>query len=59
MLPFLRNILSKWFAEPQETLFFYQIKVLFVQVYKAPTLAADLSHDHAIQVVGWSKGYMG
>ena len=27
---------------------------LFVQVYKAPTLAADLSHNHAIQAVGWS-----
>ena len=41
-------------AAPQEVAFLSNKGVLYVQVYKAPTLAADLSHDHAIQAVGWS-----
>ncbi len=41
-------------AAPQDVAFLSNKGVLYVQVYKAPTLAADLSHDHAIQAVGWS-----
>lgn len=41
-------------AAPNDVAFLSNKGVLFVQVYKAPTLAADLSHDHAIQAVGWS-----
>ena len=41
-------------ATPKDVAFLSNKGVLFVQVYKAPTLAADLSHDHAIQAVGWS-----
>ena len=53
MFPFpLSNV---WLAAPQEVAFsFKQGVFLYVQVYKAPTLATDLSHDHAIQAVGWS-----
>jgi len=42
------------FAAPQDVAFLSNKGVLYVQVYKAATLAADLSHDHAIQAVGWS-----
>jgi polyisoprenoid-binding protein YceI len=42
------------FAAPQEVAFLSNKGVLYVQVYKAATLAADLSHDHAIQAVGWA-----
>ena len=41
-------------AAPKEIAFLSNKGVLFVQVYKAPTMAADLSHNHAIQAVGWS-----
>lgn len=41
-------------AAPQEVAFLSNKGVLYIQVYKAKTLAADLSHDHAIQAVGWS-----
>ena len=41
-------------AAPKDVAFLSNKGVLYVQVYKAPTLAADLSHDHAIQAVGWS-----
>ena len=41
-------------AAPTDVAFLSNKGVLYVQVYKAPTFAADLSHDHAIQAVGWS-----
>ena len=53
MLPLL-TFLQMASAAPQEFAFLSNKGVLFVQVFKAPTLAADLSHDHAIQAVGWS-----
>ena len=53
MLPLLMFI-QMASATPNDVAFLSNKGVLFVQVYKAPTLAADLSHDHAIQAVGWS-----
>ena len=41
-------------AAPNDVAFLSNKGVLFVQVYKASTLASSLSHDHAIQAVGWS-----
>ena len=41
-------------AAPRDVAFLSNKGVLFVQVYKASTLASVLSHDHAIQAVGWS-----
>ena len=51
---FLFTQLQPAMAAPQEVAFLSNKGVLYVQVYKAATLAADLSHDHAIQAVGWS-----
>ena len=53
MLPLL-TLIQLASAAPKDVAFLSNKGVLFVQVYKAPTLAADLSHDHAIQAVGWS-----
>ena len=41
-------------AAPKDVAFLSNKGVLFVQVYKASTFASALSHDHAIQAVGWS-----
>ena len=41
-------------AAPKDVAFLSNKGVLFVQVYKAPTIVSDLSHNHAIQAVGWS-----
>jgi polyisoprenoid-binding protein YceI len=51
---FLFSQLQSAIAAPQDVAFLSNKGVLYVQVYKAATLAADLSHDHAIQAVGWS-----
>jgi len=53
MLPLL-TLVQMATASPNDVAFLSNKGVLFIQVYKAPTLAADLSHDHAIQAVGWS-----
>jgi polyisoprenoid-binding protein YceI len=42
------------FAAPQDYAFLSNKGVLFVQVFKADTLASAASHDHAIQAIGWS-----
>ena len=41
-------------ATPQDYAFLSNKGILYVQVYKAETLASAASHDHAIQAVGWS-----
>ena len=41
-------------AVPKDVAFLSNKGIIFVQVYKAPTLASNLSHNHAIQAVGWS-----
>ena len=53
MLPFL-SLIQMASATPHDYAFLSNKGVLYVQVFKAPTLAADLSHNHAIQAVGWS-----
>ncbi len=50
----LLSVLSTGYAEPQDYAFLSNKGLLYVHVHKAETLAADLSHDHAIQAVGWS-----
>ena len=42
------------YAAPKDYAFLSNKGLLYVHVHKAETLAADLSHDHAIQAVGWS-----
>lgn len=48
---FLSNLAN---GAPQDFAFLSNKGLLYVHVHKAETLAADLSHDHAIQAVGWS-----
>ena len=47
-------IINNALATPQDYAFLSNKGILYVQVYKADTLASAASHDHAIQAVGWS-----
>ena len=47
-------IINNALATPRDYAFLSNKGILYVQVYKADTLASAASHDHAIQAVGWS-----